>query len=232
MRLALIADVHANVYALDAVLEDIDRRDVDTTVNLGDAVWGSVDPQGTVERLRAFPGVRGNHDETTDVGHPDLGLPAEAQGWLASLPLTLTLGDVLCCHGTPTSNTTHLMLTVTPEGARPATVPEIRERLGDIRAPMVVCAHTHLPRVAQLPGGPLVLNPGSVGLPAYTDEAPFPYLVENFSPHARYATLTRTRAGWQIEYYAVPYDHERAARETEARERPDRAHWIRTGLAQ
>lgn len=230
MRLALIADVHANVYALDVVLEDIARQDVDATVNLGDAVWGNVDPAGTVERLRAFPGVRGNHDEEQDVAHPDLQLTTAQRAFLAGLPLTLTLDDVFCCHGTPTSNTTHLMLTVTPEGARPATVPEIRERLGDVSASVVVCAHTHLPRVAQLPGGPLVVNPGSVGLPAYTVAAPDPYVVENFSPHARYATLTGTRAGWQVRHHTLPYDHERAAYRTEKRGYPDRAHWLRTGL--
>lgn len=43
MRLALIADIHANVLALDAVLEDLARQDVDATVNLGEIVWGSVD---------------------------------------------------------------------------------------------------------------------------------------------------------------------------------------------
>ncbi|MEF2279464.1 metallophosphoesterase family protein [Deinococcus sp. YIM 134068] len=228
MRLALIADVHANTYALDAVLEDIAQQDADVTVNLGDVVWGSVDPQGTVDRLTAFPGVRGNHDEEPDVS--ELGLSAEARAFLTGLPLTLTLDDVLCCHGTPTSNTTHLMLTVTPQGARPATVHEIRERLGEVSASVVVCAHTHLPRVVQLPGGPLVVNPGSVGQPAYTDEAPFPYVVENCSPHARYATLTRTPVGWHVAHHALPYDHERAARETEAKGRPDRAYWLRTGV--
>ncbi|BDP41541.1 DNA methylase [Deinococcus aetherius] len=231
MRLALIADVHANVFALDAVLEDIARQDVDATVNLGDAVWGNVDPAGTVERLMAFPGVRGNHDEEQDVAHPDLQLSTTQRVFLAGLPLTLTLDDVFCCHGTPTSNTTHLMLTVTPQGTRPATIPEIQARLGNIRVAVVACAHTHLPRMVQLPDGPLVVNPGSVGLPAY-DAAPDPYVVENFSPHARYATLTQTRAGWEVRFHAVPYDHERAARETERKGRPDRAHWLRTGLAQ
>lgn len=229
MRLALIADIHANLYALDAVLENIARQDVDQTVHLGDALWGSIDPAGTVERLTDFPGVRGNHDEELDPQHGPL--PDSARAFLASLPLTLTLGDVLCCHGTPDSNRTHLMLTVTRQGARPATPAEIGARLGAVSADVVVCAHTHLPRVVQLSGGPLVVNPGSVGLPAYTDEAPHPYVVENGSPHARYAVLTRIRAGWRVTHHAVPYDHERAARETAERGRPDRAHWIRTGLA-
>ncbi|SMB92088.1 metallophosphoesterase family protein [Deinococcus hopiensis] len=230
MHLALIADIHANVYALDAVLEHIRGQAVDLTVNLGDVLWGNLDAPGCVERVMGFPGVRGNHDEELA---PECGpLTEEAGAFLAGLPLTLPLEGVLCFHGTPTGNRQHLMLTVTPQGARPATPEEIRDRLGEVAASVVVCAHTHLPRVVQLPGGPLVVNPGSVGLPAYTDAAPSPYVAENFSPHARYAVLTRTCGGWQVDHHAVPYDHERAARETAAAGRPDRAHWLRTGLAQ
>ena len=229
MRLALIADIHANVYALDAVLEDLSAQRVDLTVNLGDVLWGNLDAAGCVERVMNFPGVRGNHDEELA---PEYGpLTDEARAFLAGLPLTLMLEDVLCVHGTPTSNRSHLMLTVSPQGARAATMDEIRERLGEVTASVVVCAHTHLPRVVQLPGGPLVVNPGSVGLPAYTDAAPDPYVVENGSPHARYAVMTRTRAGWQVTHHAVPYDYGRAARETAFAGRPDRAHWLQTGLA-
>ena len=64
MRLAVISDIHANVVALEAVLEDIADRGVDAIVNLGDCVSGPLWPKETMELLeaRAIPTVRGNHD--------------------------------------------------------------------------------------------------------------------------------------------------------------------------
>ncbi len=64
MRLAVIADIHGNLLALDAVLADIAARGVDLTVNLGDCVSGPLWPAETAARLMALglPTVRGNHD--------------------------------------------------------------------------------------------------------------------------------------------------------------------------
>lgn len=53
VALAILADVHANRWALDAVLDDIDRRGVDRLVNLGDSLYGPLDPAGTADRLIA-----------------------------------------------------------------------------------------------------------------------------------------------------------------------------------
>src|SRR6188472_4031345 len=65
MRIAVLADIHGNVLALDAVLEDLRQRGgADLTVNLGDSVSGPLWPRETMERLQALnlPTVRGNHD--------------------------------------------------------------------------------------------------------------------------------------------------------------------------
>ncbi len=63
-RVAVIADIHANVWALDAVLADIDRRTITTVVNLGDSLAGLLAPAETTERLlaRGFLTVAGNND--------------------------------------------------------------------------------------------------------------------------------------------------------------------------
>ena len=53
-----------------------------------------------------------------------------------------------------------------------------------------------------------VVNPGSVGLPAYDDVHPFKHIIETGSPHARYAIIEQTTAGWQIDLRSVPYDFE------------------------
>jgi hypothetical protein len=80
-------------------------------------------------------------------------------------------------------------------------------------------------------GGVLVVNPGSVGMPAYRDTRPVPHAMEAGSSHARYALLTRSAAGWSAELRAVAYDWEAAARQAEANGRPDAAHAVRTGRA-
>ena len=85
--------------------------------------------------------------------------------------------------------------------------------------------------MVSLAGGPLIVNPGSVGLPAYTDDLPCSHAMEAGSPHARYALLTKTVAGWHVELMQAPYDHERAARLALENGRPDWAQWLRTGRA-
>ena len=80
-------------------------------------------------------------------------------------------------------------------------------------------------------GAVTIVNPGSVGLPAYTDDDPWPHAMEAGSPHARYAVLEHTRTGWRVDPVAVEYDWEAAARAAERNGRPDWAAWIRTGRA-
>ena len=62
--------------------------------------------------------------------------------------------------------------------------------------PLILCGHTHLPRVVALSSGQLVVNPGSVGLPAYADDAPVAHAMQTFSPHASYAILESGPSGW------------------------------------
>ncbi len=62
--------------------------------------------------------------------------------------------------------------------------------------PVILCGHSHVPRTVALPHGKLIVNPGSVGLPAYTMETPAHYMMESGSPHARYALLHQTQQGW------------------------------------
>ena len=242
MRIAAISDVHGNLDALSAVLADIRRRGCDLVVNLGDILSGPLQPAETADLLMSLDltTIRGNHErqllETPPerMGESDAHAYAELQAthldWLARLPATRALDDeVFLCHGTPRDDLEYFLETVEPDGLRAATEEEIAERIGDCTAAVILCGHTHVPRIARLSSGTLVVNPGSVGLQAYHMDVPYPHDVENDDPRARYAVIERVAGVWQAESVAVAYDHEAAAALAAGHRRPDWAHALRTG---
>lgn len=165
-------------------------------------------------------------------------LDADDLAWIGSLAPSMRFGnDIFLCHGTPGSNKEYLLETVEGTeaaegpGIRMATVREIEGRLEGVGARLVLCGHTHLPRVVVLPSGQTVVNPGSVGLPAYEDHEPRPHRVETGAPHARYAVLDDEAGKWAVELVAVPYDFEAAARLAESRKRNDWVRALRYGRA-
>ncbi len=113
-------------------------------------------------------------------------------------------------------------------GVRPATADEVAARLGPTAATLVLCGHTHMPRTLQL-GRTLVVNPGSLGRPAYDDVHPWPYRSECGSPHARWALFERGPAGWSVQLRATAYDWESAAARAESLGAHDWAWQLRTG---
>ena len=242
MRLAVIADVHGNLRALDAVLADVARHAPDAIVNLGDCVSGPLAAAATADRLMAhgFVTVRGNHDRAlveqpaSAMGESDRAAAAELTpahfAWLAALPATVTIEQVLLCHGTPTSDLAYLAERVRGSDVTVPSPDELDARLGDVRATIVLGGHTHRPRVLRSSRGRLVVNPGSVGLPAFTSDDELPHVVENGSPHARYAVID-VRAEPVVQLIAVPYDWDAAARDATAAGRPDWAHALATGCA-
>lgn len=253
MKFAALSDIHGNLPALDAVLADIAREGVDAIVNLGDIVSGPLWPAETADRLipLGWPTLAGNHERqvltqaldamsATD-RHTAPRLNDAHRAWLAALPPTLHWQpEVLLCHGTPTSDLQYLMESVTPDyapgtnpGVRAATADELLGRLGDAMAgvahALILCGHTHVPRCERLADGRMVVNPGSVGLPAYDDDHPHFHLIENGAPQARYALLTRKPGGWGVKLRRVDYDFEAAARQADRHQRPDWAGALRTG---
>jgi hypothetical protein len=80
--------------------------------------------------------------------------------------------------------------------------------------------------------GKLIINAGSVGLPAYQDEEPFVHTMENGTPHARYGIITRSRGQKsRIEQISLPYDWNRAADRAVENNRKDWQKWLQTGRA-
>lgn len=253
MKLAVISDIHGNLLALRAVLADIARQGADQTVNLGDILSGPLQPAETADLLMTqnFPTIRGNHerqllalldptaaaiDPTTADGYAASQLSPAQVAWLAALPVSMDLNsDVWLYHGTPRSDLQYWLETVVPgfaqgngPGVRAATPAEVAERMGGATHPVMLCGHTHVPRLVQC-GDVLIVNPGSVGLPGYEDAHPYPHVIENGAPHARYALLEKTRRGWQVDLRAVSYDHLAQAEVATRRQRPDWGHALATG---
>ena len=243
--LAVLSDIHGNRWALEAVLGDIRRRGIREMVNLGDCLYGPLDPGGTAQMLMGLemPTVRGNEDRIIldEPGqHPDspslpfvqADLKPEHRQWLRELPFTASAyEDFFLCHGTPEKDNAYLLREVLATGCRLLPAAAVAGMLQSIAQPIVLCGHDHLPALLYLPGGRHVVNPGSVGLPAYRDDLPYAHAMETGSPHARYSIVIRLRSGLAVENIAVPYDWHSAAAAATRNGRPDWAEYLRSGRA-
>lgn len=239
-ELAVIADVHSNAPALEAVLADIARRGVTSIVNLGDNANGPIDPARSVALLRGSEAVhvRGNGDRMTGDGGPNVRgsaafarerLDEEALHWLRELPVVERGEGWMAFHATPRSDEEYLLENVIAERTMLASREEITARLVGADAPLLLCGHTHIPRVVRLEDGRMVLNPGSVGLPAYVDDNPPSHRVETGAPDARYAIARLDPIGWRVDLVSVPYDWRAAAAAARAAGWKTWAHAIETG---
>jgi predicted phosphodiesterase len=230
MTVAVISDVHGNAWALDAVLADAHGRGADTFLNLGDTLDGPLDPTGTAGRLIGLgaPTVRGNHDRIMLEGGGEPIRP-EQREWLATFPLVAEHEDIVLFHGSPRDDLECLVDDCAPDGTRTRNVEEIAAMLDGIDARLVLCGHTHVPRLLELPDGRWVCNPGSVGLQAYREHGDVPWAIGSGSPHARYALLHREDGRWRVEQRTVGYDHRAAAAAARAAGRDDWAAPLLTG---
>lgn len=234
MRIALVSDIHGNLAALEAVADDIARRQVDAVFNLGDILSGPLLARDTARFLmaRGWPAIAGNHDRALLAADPRLRSPSDQHAlaelgatelsWLASLPPTrrLDVGAFLC-HGTPGNDLQYFFETVADGGVRLATAMEIAERRSGETAPLIACGHSHVPRVLRDDAGRLLVNPGSVGLPAYRDDDAPAHVVETGAPDARYAVVENIGGAWQALLVAVPYDYRSMAALAGRNGRPD-----------
>jgi putative phosphoesterase len=173
---AVLADVHGVLPALEAVLDEPDVQAAERVVLAGDIASGP-QPVETLDVLRALGErvvwVRGNADRelvemargTYDAKPPDAVSPWAAEqlrpdqvDLLAGLPTTVTIGDVLFCHATPRDDE-EMVLVDSPISRWVQVFDGLPD---DIRT--VVCGHTHMPFARQVDRR-LVVNAGSVGMP-------------------------------------------------------------------
>lgn len=226
MRIAVLADIHANLEAFEACLADAGLRSIDHWVFLGDIVGYGADPVACLERVREACGkgagaVKGNHDEAVCGTRFRLNahaaaaahwtasvLSAEQKDFLDKLPLTVSDGDRLFVHAS---------------AARPETYPYVHgvdaalDCLRATSAQLTICGHVHTPALYHLAvtGKILAYTPvsntpiplssqrrwlavmGAVGQP------------RDGNPAAAYGILD-TSAG-TISFMRVPYDVDAAA---------------------
>ncbi len=254
MKLAVLSDIHGNVFALEAVIEDALSCGVKQMVNLGDTFYGPIAPWATYELLQKhgmLATIRGNQDRQIceaaqkasrkeaspdeSAAHPTMrfvldDLGREALDWMRSLPSDCRLDDdIYMCHGSPASDLEYLLENIRAGHPRLRSDREITASLGGQRAEIILCGHTHIPRCVQLSSGQMVINPGSVGLPAYTDDEPVLHSMENYCSHASYAVLEKRASGWIVRQMKVAYDVQQAVALARERQREDWAHFLRTG---
>ena len=242
-QIAIVSDIHANRWALEAVLADVRRRGVDRIFNLGDSVYGPLDPPGTARLLMGAPilSISGNQDRDIldhlcgEEGKPTLGFVRKSLDfsqiiWLKSLSPTKALdGKHFLCHGTPADDHAYLLEEVTRDGIKDRPPEEVEHELNTIGEPVVLCGHSHRFKRLDLGNGRMVINAGSVGLPAYRDEEPFPHAIENGSPHAVYALLTEQNGLVTADKIKVDYDWDAAAACAIRNGREDWGYWLGRG---
>ncbi len=244
MKIAVLSDIHSNVFALDAVIKDLKKHSVDFMFNLGDVLYGPIAPRSTYDLLmeHEFVTISGNQDRqiyeatakeiesnpTMQFILSDLG--KEPLAWMKSLPFDKQFNDdIYFCHGAPKSDLIYLLEDVSRGYAYIRSDNEIMNLLDGQESKLICCGHTHIARTVTLNSGQLIVNPGSVGLQAYTDEEPVVHSMENFSHHASYSIVEKVNSEWVVQNIRVPYAYQRAVNECKKRNRNDWAHFLSTG---
>lgn len=234
MTIALIADIHANLPALEAVLEDIDRRQPDGVYCLGDLVGYNIWPNEVVQtiRKRRIPTIAGNHDlkltaYTGDGTDTSLENPKnyayqivgkQERNYLLSLPGQLRIRfqhrtesmDILLVHGSPTSVNEYLYEEMEEDF--------IFKVVEDAGADILCFGHTHKPYhriLNSMKEGRNhfrhAINVGAVGKPKDGDPRAC-YVLLHFTPY----TNTQVAESLTVEFVRVEYDVEKAARAVES----------------
>ena len=226
MRVAAIYDVHGNLPALEAVLDDVRSAAVDHVVVGGDVFPGPM-PREALARLRDLDipvqFIRGNGDrvvlaqmggtEPSEVPEPfrevvrwvAQQLDPEDERLVASWPATLhveipELGEVLFCHATPRSDT-EIFTRLTPED-------RLLPLFQGLGVSLVVCGHTHM-QFDRTIGRVRVVNAGSVGMPFGEPGAYWLLLGPDVQLRRTYYDLTK--AAERIRDTSYPQAHDFAA---------------------
>ena len=228
-RAALLYDIHGNVAALEAVLEDVADRGIKEVVLGGDYANAGPRPNEAVRRARAVASaaIRGNTDEwVTGMSEPADSAPfgwtrdhltADQLEWLEDLPFDYRLrpeeaseeaDDLLVVHANPSDILTPLILEEHPYDQWPVTPDEkVEELLEGVTAELVTFGHIHNPTAGDIAGHRLK-SLGSVGLPWDGDH------------RAAYGIAEWRGDQWEIEDVRVEYDWESVVDELERSQAP------------
>ena len=244
MKIAIMSDICSNVYALQEVIKDTKNRGVDVKLNLGNSLYGPIEPRQTYELIKQndFITICGNQDreileaslsqlqenKTLKYVYDDLG--EDVLYWIQDLAFEKLIGGIYyMIHGTYFDDSQYLLEDVSSGVAKLREDKKIIELLDDIKAQFIFCGHSHTPRCVNLSTGQVVINPGSVGLQAFESEHPNKHKIENLSTEASYIILNIEDDKYNIELVKVPYDYEKAALKAEENGRIDWAYTLRNG---
>ena len=225
MKIAALYDIHGNLPALNAVLNELDEVKPDIIVIGGDIVSGSM-PVQTLQRLFALDAtvhfIRGNGDREVVMAFNGQPLPKmtekgrEKTQWVAEqitqsqrdflseLAQTVTLhvdglGDVLFCHATPDSD---------EEIFTPLTPQERLSRIfSDIEQKIVVCGHTHMQFEREV-GSVKIVNVGSLGMPFADEPGAYWLLIDRMGYEFRRTTYDFEVAAQEIRESKDPQGNE------------------------
>ncbi len=184
MRIAVISDVHGNIFALESVLEDIKGRNVDEIVCTGDLVGYGPFPNKIIAKIKELDikTIQGNYDDAIGnqriacgcdykteraqkIGMSSINYTAqetseENKKFLANLPFSLTLDiedrKALFVHGSPRKINEYLY-----EASE-----EVHEVAEELTEDILVCGHTHLP-YHRIINNKHIINVGSIGKPKH-----------------------------------------------------------------
>ena len=224
MRVAVLSDIHGNMQALEAVVNDIKENECEKILCLGDLAMAGPQPRMVidfVEKQYNWVVIQGNTDKMIADFSPEImentkhNFPVMANAlvddvyffeekrkeFLRNLPaqkeLTIDGVKILLVHGSPRRNNEDIFPNMP--------LSEIEAMLEGVNADLVFCGHTHMPAGYQTNKRQTVVNVGSVGRPM-TKDAKSCYVIANFE-----------NSGFSIEHRFINYDRELAAKLMQAR---------------
>lgn len=222
IKIAVISDIHGNMEALNAVLEDIKENECDKIFCLGDYAMAGPEPVETIDKILRLKEelditmIQGNTDwmianYTGEVYNaikdaaPVMAealkndyeiIPDKQREFLKNLPEKLSVDvdgvKILLVHGSPRKNNENI-LPDTP-------LEEVEKMVEGVDADVVLCGHTHIPCGFQTSKKITVVNAGSVGRP-FTEK-----------PKSGYLILTVNKGKCLFEHKFVRYNNQKASK--------------------
>jgi putative phosphoesterase len=209
--IAVLYDIHGNLAALEAVLEEAESAGAKTYLLGGDYATFGPWPRETVELLKDLPAVaciRGNVDRwlceepevpadaqelvTTAVSVARDSLGPDLVTWLYELPERAELDEILVCHGSPLSDI---------ESFAPGPQPDDQRMLAGETDRTILFGHSHRQFERSGPNGTFLVNPGSVGAPLDGDPRAAWALYDNGELRLRRTVYDIERAAGQMRTY-------------------------------
>ncbi len=220
---ALLSDIHGNIIALEAIWKSIQNKNISNIYNLGDSLNGPLWPEETAQFLiqNNIYSILGNGDEDLIKGNAKIA--NKTIEWLKSLDYCFTNTDLTLFHGSFNNTRKYLIEKIEKGNVIIKSKTELLSEIKEIKSKYICCGHSHVERIIHL-NNQVIINVGSVGLPAYSDDEPF-HCMETFNSYAKYVIIENN----EIQVVNVKYDFIKAAKQAKKNKREDWYNWIKEG---